>query len=359
MKILIIEDDSLVRQMLREILEPSGHEVMEAETGASGVQLARRGPDLILCDIGLPDMDGYATLEAIHGIRECRGIPCVFLTGRVSREDQRRAMALGADDFITKPFVHREILEAVEACQRRRQALKEEVERWTAQHQRRLSAQWAHELITPISMILGALDMAENSLEVLSRDELRELLRIMRMGAERQNVLSRKLLTHIDLERQLSAHATGLPGSCAVEAAVAGAVARAVREEGREGDVHTDCEPATLAVAQSSVEDALAELVGNGLKFSPAGHRVEVTGRRSDRSYKIQVQDEGPGMTEAQRASVAPYQQFGRSRHEQQGLGLGLSIADKIAKLSGGRLVLQDAPSGRGLLAELELPASP
>jgi DNA-binding response OmpR family regulator len=115
-KILVIEDEASVRTNILEILQSGGFEVIIAEDGEAGVQLAQQHiPDLIICDIMMPGLDGYFVLTALREQPDTAMIPFVFLTAKTSREDLRQGMNLGADDYITKPFRRTELLEAVTA----------------------------------------------------------------------------------------------------------------------------------------------------------------------------------------------------------------------------------------------------
>jgi len=114
-KILIVEDEVNIRQTLVDILETCSYEVVEAENGLLGsIKAVKENPDLIISDVNMPEMDGYEMLEAIKGCMEDTGMPpFIFLTANAERTDQRRGMILGADDYITKPFKAKELLEAV------------------------------------------------------------------------------------------------------------------------------------------------------------------------------------------------------------------------------------------------------
>jgi len=104
-KILLIDDDDNVRDNAREIIELSNYRVVLAENGKVGVEKAiAEIPDLIVCDIRMPILDGFGVLHAIKKNDQTSHIPFIFLTATTSRGDFRRAMELGADDFITKPF---------------------------------------------------------------------------------------------------------------------------------------------------------------------------------------------------------------------------------------------------------------
>ncbi|HFB99216.1 MAG TPA: response regulator [Phaeodactylibacter sp.] len=114
-KILIIEDNSDVRENLAEILELSNYETMTAENGKIGVQKAlTSAPDLILCDVMMPELDGYGVLNILGKKPKTAEIPFIFLTAKTERRDFRKGMNLGADDYITKPFDQSELLDIIE-----------------------------------------------------------------------------------------------------------------------------------------------------------------------------------------------------------------------------------------------------
>lgn len=357
MHILIIEDEISIRQTLQELLELNGHTVTAAADGIEGVRLAEQRPELILCDIGMPGMDGFQAITAIQKLPQCRDIPFIFLTARADREDQRRGMSLGADDYITKPFTERDLIDAIAARVRRQQPLRERIERLLSERQREIDASWSHELMTPLSGVLGGLELIESEADSIKPEELRELLALIRGGAERQQNLSRKLVLYYELERMKSAPPPAKPNRCeAAECAAAGA-SRAARDEKRGGDLTVRCESCSVRGFEAHLLAAVAELVVNAFRFSKPGDPVSVTGTRQADRYRIQVIDRGPGMTAEQRADIAAFTQFGRSQHEQQGLGLGLAIAKMAAELAGGQLLLEAVgPGDRGLKATLDLP---
>ncbi len=118
--ILIIEDDPSYRSMMELILRMEGFAVRAADDGESGLELLReQRSDLILCDIMMPDMDGYSVLETLRGESRLADIPFIFVTAMGERLDVRRGMSAGADDYLSKPFVADELLAAVTGRLRR------------------------------------------------------------------------------------------------------------------------------------------------------------------------------------------------------------------------------------------------
>lgn len=126
-KILLIEDNPEVRENTAEILELANYEVIQAEDGKVGVDKARQQkPDLIICDIMMPALDGYGVLYALSKNPETAVIPFIFLSAKADKGDVRKGMTMGADDYLTKPFDDMELLEAVESRLRKNELFKKE-----------------------------------------------------------------------------------------------------------------------------------------------------------------------------------------------------------------------------------------
>ena len=125
-KILVIEDNNEVRENIAEILELSNYEVYTAEDGKKGVELAlKEKPDLIVCDIMMPVLDGYGVLHLLNKHIETFGIPFIFLTAKSEKTDLRKGMEMGADDYITKPFDSIELLNAIEVRLKKSESIKQ------------------------------------------------------------------------------------------------------------------------------------------------------------------------------------------------------------------------------------------
>jgi DNA-binding NarL/FixJ family response regulator len=115
-KILIIEDQATMRRNLGLMLEMEGYAVVSAENGRVGVESARREkPDVILCDVMMPEMDGYAVLQTLRSEADFAATPFLFLTAKGDKSDMRVGMNFGADDYLTKPFVRDDLLAAIES----------------------------------------------------------------------------------------------------------------------------------------------------------------------------------------------------------------------------------------------------
>jgi DNA-binding response OmpR family regulator len=114
--ILIIDDNEEIRENTAEILSLGGYKTITAENGKKGVELAlSQKPDLIVCDIMMPELDGYGVLHLLRKNPETEEIPLIFLTAKTERSDMRKGMEMGADDYVTKPFEEIELMNAIES----------------------------------------------------------------------------------------------------------------------------------------------------------------------------------------------------------------------------------------------------
>lgn len=129
-KILVIEDEPGVRENLAEILQLAQYEVVLAADGIEGIECARQHrPDLIICDVMMPKMDGFEVLETLQADPELATIPLIFLTAMADIQNLREGMDLGADDYLTKPFELNELLISISSRLRKRHHLNQQIEK--------------------------------------------------------------------------------------------------------------------------------------------------------------------------------------------------------------------------------------
>ncbi|MGH1386736.1 response regulator [Kordia sp.] len=130
-KVLLIEDDTILRENTAELLELAGYDVITAPNGRIGVETALQNPiDIIVCDIMMPELDGYGVLETLSKNDITKYIPFIFLSAKTERQDVRKGMDLGADDYITKPFEEEELISAMESRIAKAAILKDERENY-------------------------------------------------------------------------------------------------------------------------------------------------------------------------------------------------------------------------------------
>ena len=185
-KVLIIEDEKNIRETIKEILELNDYEIATAENGLIGIAKALQfKPDLIVCDVMMPEMDGFETLRNIRAINDISNTPFVFLTAKTETRDFREGMNSGADDFLNKPFNTQELLEVIQlritkSNQARElfiqeiNSLKEEVEN-LQNSINKLSFNNSHVLRAPLLKILGLINYIIEDSEEKSQMDLNAL----------------------------------------------------------------------------------------------------------------------------------------------------------------------------------------
>ena len=127
-KILVIEDQAPMRRNIALLLELSGYEVFTAENGRTGIEAARKHrPDLVICDVMMPEMDGHAVVQTLRDETETATTPFIFLTAKSDKADVRVGMNYGADDYLTKPVIRDDLIAAVQARLARAEAVDQRV----------------------------------------------------------------------------------------------------------------------------------------------------------------------------------------------------------------------------------------
>jgi signal transduction histidine kinase len=360
-RVLLIDDNDALRAVQAELLDAAGHQTMQAGSGVAGIEAIRSTrPDLVLCDVAMPGMDGYAVLEAVRADPHIASTPFLFLTGLDARHHFRAAMSLGADDYLAKPVRQDDLIAAVEARLARRAAERHESERRVAELRRSVSFLLPHELRTPLTVILGGSQMIRDLHQEMAPEEIGEMATAIYKAGQRLHRMAENYLLHVgmELERLTVAEspARALSGAAGADVVHDAASAQA-REYGREQDIQTDLADATLPLAEPYVRKIVSELVDNAVKFSAAGKPIKVLVTAPGQKVTLAVADAGRGMTPDQIREVGAFRQFNRAVLEQQGSGLGLVLVRGIIEASGGTFDLKSGV-GEGTTASASWPAA-
>ena len=179
-EILIIEDETAVRSNIAELLQSEGYYVRQAENGEEGYKMALESiPDLIICDILMPGMDGYTVKNKLGSIPDTAAIPFIFLTALSEKEDFRKGMDSGADDYITKPFTRNTLLHVMQTRLEKRKMF-ERLLSQNIEKMRRSDQPLPIEMLTPMSVILGYSDLLSN----LGEEDFFEIEKIKSIARE-------------------------------------------------------------------------------------------------------------------------------------------------------------------------------
>lgn len=362
-KILVIEDEAPLRESIVDALTFEGYEVVEAENGLKGWERAKdANPDLIVCDIAMPELSGYDLLLKLREDPSTALLPFIFLTARADRPFMRHGMELGADDYLTKPFSHADLLAAINTRLQRhavlREASDENLDALKADFIRHVT----HELRTPLVSITTVQDIVEQQLGFLTPEELEDLLRIQRSGSQRLNHLVEQtvILTEIKigaLSREIVAR-QGITTSVWDVLTAAVNLARRFAYRNQEIDVHIEDQHGNerIRCRMSALRHALAEIIANAIAFSPENGQVRVVQWREDDQVVISVIDRGPGIRKNVIDNMfKEFTQFERHQLEQQGLGLGLPLAREVIRTHNGTVSIE-SNEGEGTTVTVKLP---
>jgi CheY-like chemotaxis protein len=200
-KILIIEDDKSLLGSLSDVLKDEGFETYTALGGKEGLEfLDNLTPDLIICDVMMPGMDGYQVLETISKNESTATIPFIFLTARNERNDQRRAMDMGADDFLNKPFSLDELLTTIDIRLKKSEKVKNASEEKIKNITKSISFSLPHELNTPLSGIIGFSEVLINEAQYLNVEEIKEMAGFINESSLRLKKTIEKYLNYSKLQ---------------------------------------------------------------------------------------------------------------------------------------------------------------
>jgi len=349
-KILVIEDIAPLRNDMVEMLRLEGYDVRGAENGVIGLQVAQEfQPELVICDIMMPEMDGYGVLNALRADIRTRTLPFIFLTAKVERVEVRKGMGLGADDYLLKPLENDELIQAVRTRLEQRLTIEEEAAEQLTRLRESITTALPHELRTPLNTIIGFSDMLMVESSLVKPDDVYEWAGHINGAAQRLNRLVENYLTYVRIQAlardakrlvKIRAQTTRNPRTIAEHQAIF-----AAQKYQRTDDLVMEYgEQAPVAIGENDLSKILDEVLDNAFKFSLPGITVKLitSTRQSDDGllYEIKVIDYGRGLKPEQIRDIGAYMQFDRLIHEQQGTGMGLAVAKGLAELYMGVLEL-------------------
>jgi two-component system, sensor histidine kinase and response regulator len=346
--ILVIEDEQTLRESISDLLEIEGFSVINADLGCKGIQMAQtRLPDLILCDVNMPDVDGYHVLSALQQNPIAKTIPFIFLTARGKKSDLRHGMNLGADDYLVKPCTAEELLESIASRFTRHDLLCNQSQEQLEELRSSITTSLPHELHTPLNNILLFSEILMDEYVSIDRSDILEIAEGIRSSANRLYQLTQNFLYYTQLE--IAAHDPERRAAlCAGatfngEEQIAKIATRLAQQENRAADLSLKLQKINLRMSDMRLQKTMEELISNAFKFSKPGTPVEISSYLTEQNCVVCITDFGRGMTLEQIANLGAYMQFDRRFYEQQGAGLGLIIAKRMLELHGGQLAIDSA----------------
>lgn len=351
-KILVIEDEHLVRENILERLEFEGYNTISAANGVDGLTMAQEyKPDLIICDVMMPEMDGYGVLEALRKHSSTATIPFIFLTAKADKLDLRQGMELGADDYLTKPFTKNELLGAIASRLDKQAAIIKQSAKKLESLRTSITNALPQELLQPIMEISGFAKMIVDNYDSVKPYEILEMAQNLDSSAARLQRLVENFIMYAQIEllatnpeevRALSNCQTLNPGDIASAIAI-----QKAEKNSRKADLLSEVANTAVRISKQDLKKVLEEVIDNAFKFSQPGTPVQLKTFTEQDMFKLHVTNFGRTMTPEQIESIGACMQFDRKFYEQQGLGLGLVIAKRITEIHGGQLTIAGAANSQ------------
>lgn len=336
-KILIIEDNADIREIIRDLLELKGFNVVEAPDGPKGIRTAiRENPSLIICDIMMPIMDGFEVFLSLREIDQFKDVPFLFVTARTDSSFYREAMNLGADDYLTKPFAAEDLIEAVSTR--------------IANYNRRNSGQSSKineagmfasctEQINDITASTELLLKYGNDFSEGERTTLLENIygRSLRMN---KNLYNSRLYNLIDAKSPDEFFPDFFNGNncVSVSETIKSLLGNKLFGTSKLPSFETVLERGGVDVPENAIVRIITELIDNALVHSD-DKKIKIKGMNQNMQYRIEIINEGIPDSVEEINEFSPF--IGQDSVSESGPGLGLFISKAIADYYSGQLLYE------------------
>jgi len=356
-KILVIEDDALVRENLLDLLDAEGYTPISAKDGETGVALIyREKPDLVICDILMPRMNGYEVLAKINQEPEFAALPFIFLTAKTSRDDLRKGMELGADDYITKPFTRDDILRAIRLRLSKKEVFRSQVQNRQTQIQTSITRIVPHTILEQVSSILDSANhlVTDDSISDVQAREIgksifssaNELLRFINQLV----LLSDIEMAHLDETRAKEMRRGEVASAWSTIRDIAMIYAKDLN---RLPDLILEGTDAHLALPELYFQALIEELVGGVLRYSHNGQPVEIRAFPDHRNefYEIHFIEHGRPLTESDIAVLSAEILPDRQSIVANGLSIKPLLVRQLLDFFGGSMKVEHGKEDETILA--------
>ena len=332
-KILLIDDELNLRETISELLIYQNYNVKSACNGQEALDLLEYWtPDLIICDIMMPVMDGSTFLQIIKDINSLNSIPFIFLTAKKESNLMRKCLLEGADDYISKPFKIKELISIIKSKLERFEKIKNSNSNLYLGEKK----VFLHEINTPLNGILGPIELLMNDQEKLDKKEISAFYESIKISGDRLNRTMQNIIFYQNLKSN-SIEFNPNSSSEILNAFLKTKEKNFKIHAGQEKRIKFEIDKAAIKISQDHLQYILFELIDNALKFSSNDKVISVSGREfNDEYYELVIRDFGIGLSEQELNKIGAAQQFNRKQREQQGLGLGLFLSKIIIKKSNG-----------------------
>jgi signal transduction histidine kinase len=348
--ILVVDDEKATRDFLVDTLKLGGFETLTAADGEAGLRaIHQQMPDLIIADVRMPNLNGFEFLEALRANPKTNTIPVIMLTAVKATENMRTSMLAGAADYLVKPVSPGDLLAAINTQLDKQAAIAEKHDTTLKLLRKNIIYALPHELRTPLHLISGYASLLAADYQTVKPEAVLDAAQAILGASDRLQRLIENYLVYAQLEliaddpEQVRALRNQFTRD--VSAIMAVEAARKAKQVGRSADLHLELTPQAMRITEQNLKKLIVELVDNAFKFSKPGQAVKIHAVREGNIYRITITDEGVGMTPEQvRGLGGGFTQFERALREQQGVGLGFSVARRLIELHEGSIQIESAP---------------
>ena len=369
--ILVVDDEPMARVNLRAFLEDIGFAVIEADQGETGLEACIRDhPDLVLLDVSMPGKNGFQVCRELKAIPDLKETPVIFLSGLMETRDKLEAFAAGGVDYVNKPFrleevearvrahlelrrqrrelqeSHQDLQKALDAARQANRKLLEVNERLRESEalKSHFIANVRNEINDPLASILGLAD--EIADPRLPAEQGRAMAGLIKREAFQLEFELRNIFCAAELESgEAFPSITKVDIGSVMQDTLEAFAGRAL-ERGQTVTVHAaeDCSP--FATDAAKLRIILSNLLANAIEFSPAGSSIELRATLRDGALVLEVEDQGCGLSEADRSVIFESFRQLESGHTRshRGQGLGLSVVKALAELLEGQISVESQP---------------
>ncbi len=365
-RVLLVDDNEELLNVVGEILSRSSFETLMAASAIEAFQLlATSAPDIIVCDVMMPEKDGYEFFREVRQNPDWADIPFIFLTSLAGREEVQQGKGSGSDDYLTKPFDPDELVAVVRGKLSLSEYRKRNAQSSFESYRKRIIHTLSHEFRTPLVSINTGTELLLDRGHPLTDEMTKRLLESIQRGGYRLERLVNDfmLLQQIDLghaasscERFRRRQALLLLVQSAVESFQESFPGKS-RPENISICASPEAEDVWVDVYDVQVAHIVQNLLSNAFKFGGEKSPIEVHLSVVGEEVLLAIRDHGPGLeNHLLKDACKLFQQINRETHEQQGAGLGLTISNYFAQINNGSVSFVAPQDGKGLVAELRLP---
>ncbi len=342
--ILIVEDNKEVRNEISDIFKMENFNVIEAENGMDGyLKGVHNLPDIIISDIMMPVLDGYKMYKEFKKHSMTEQIPIIFLSALSSDDDIRKGMNIGAEDYLTKPINPNDLIHATES----RLKKYDKIEKRFDSVKTNITNILYHEINTPLNGIVGFSDFLRTQVDELSKNDIKKTANYIYKSSFRLNKLVKKYLIYSELKIK-SATISGMKKLRNCEYInTEGIINKIINNKEfnkRKDDFNVSVQEVDLKIEEYLFKFLIEELTDNAVKFSSDGNKIFINTFIDNNIYKIQIKNEGSGITKEQIMQINDFNQVNTKEYTQRGSGIGLSIVKLITDIYGNDFEVESIP---------------